>query len=124
VVIRLEQSANDLDMVQLMPLPPIISDFIRIQNDPAFLVPAYPDCPGQRQYPLSTTTRVSLYQKCKANLDLLEQKIVSGRGISWALYKSAPHPRQTTTPAPHHSVFTCQMPFLLSNQECQSTEGC
>ena len=26
-------------------------------------------------------------------------------------------------PAPHHSVFTGQMPFLPPNQQCQSTEG-
>jgi len=25
--------------------------------------------------------------------------------ISWAICKSAPHPRQIPTPAPHHSVF-------------------
>jgi len=31
--------------------------------------------------------------------------------------------RQTTTPAPHHSVFTGRMPFLSPNQKCQSTEG-
>ena len=36
---------------------------------------------------------------------LLEQEIVSGSGISWAICKSAPHSRQITTPAPHHSVF-------------------
>jgi len=41
----------------------------------------------------------------KTNLDLLEQEIVSGSGISWAICKSAPHPRQITMPAPHHSVF-------------------
>jgi len=33
---------------------------------------------------LSVTTRVSRYQKGKTNLDLLEQEIVSGSGISWA----------------------------------------
>jgi len=33
------------------------------------------------------------------------------------------HLTQTTMPAPHHSVFTGQMPFLLPNQQCQSTEG-
>jgi len=27
-----------------------------------------------------------------------------------------------TTPAPHHSIFTGQMLFLMSNQKCQSTE--
>jgi len=32
MVICLEQVANDLHMVQLMPLPPIISCFIKIQN--------------------------------------------------------------------------------------------
>jgi len=35
---------------------------------------------------------------------LLEQETVSGSGISWAICKSAPRPRQITTPAPHHSV--------------------
>jgi len=29
---------------------------------------------------------------------------VSGSGVSWAICKSAPCPRQITTPAPHHSV--------------------
>jgi len=40
--------------------------------------------------PLAGTTWVSRYQKCKTNLDLLEQETVSGSGISWAMYKSAP----------------------------------
>jgi len=35
----------------------------------------------------------------------LKQQTVSGSGISWAICKSAPCSRQTTTPAPHHSVF-------------------
>ena len=39
---------------------------------------------------LSGTTRVSRHQKGKTNLDLLEQEIVSGSGISWAKCKSAP----------------------------------
>jgi len=56
---------------------------------------------------LSGTIQVSWYQKGKAktNLDFLEQEIVSGSGISWAICKSAPRPRQITTPAPYHSVF-------------------
>jgi len=41
----------------------------------------------------------------KTNLHLLEQEIVSGSNISWAICKSAPWPRQITTPASHHSVF-------------------
>ena len=50
----------------------------------------------------------SWYQKgkTKTSLDFLEQETVSGSGISWAICKSAPHSRQITTPAPHHSVFT------------------
>jgi len=48
--------------------------------------------------------------KCKTDLDLLEQEIVSGSSISWAICKSAPGPRQITTPASHHSVLTGQMP--------------
>jgi len=48
VVICLEGSANDLHIVQLMPLPTIISFFIEIQNGSAFLVWAYPGCPGKR----------------------------------------------------------------------------
>jgi len=39
------------------------------------------------------------------NLDLLEEEIVSGSGISWAICKSAPWPRYITMPASHHSVF-------------------
>jgi len=54
---------------------------------------------------------------------LPKQETVSGSGISWAIYKSAPCPRQITMAAPHHSVFTGQMPFLLPNQQHQSTEG-
>jgi len=37
--------------------------------------------------------------------------------------KSATHSRQTTTPAPHHSVFIGWMPFLSPNLQRQSTEG-
>jgi len=36
---------------------------------------------------------------------LVKQETVSGSGIRWAICKSAPRSRQTTTPAPHHSVF-------------------
>jgi len=45
---------------------------------------------------MSRSTRVSRYQKgktkkVKTNLDLLEQEIVSGSGICWAICKPAPH---------------------------------
>jgi len=65
---------------------------------------------------------VSPYQKGKTNLDLLEQETVSGSGISWAICKFAPRPRRMIMPAPHHSVFTGRMPFLLPNQQRQRTE--
>jgi len=41
----------------------------------------------------------------KTSLNLLEQEIVSGSGISWAICKSASRPREITMPALHHSVF-------------------
>jgi len=59
----------------------------------------------------------------KTILDLLEQEIVSGSGICWAICKSAPHPRQITMPASHHSLFTGRMPFLPPKQQRQSTGG-
>jgi len=54
---------------------------------------------------LSRTIQVTLHQKRKTNLDLLEQEIVSGSGNSWAMVKSAPWPRHITMPASHHSSF-------------------
>jgi len=44
-------------------------------------------------------------RKVKPVWILLKQETVSSSGISWATCKSAPCSRQTTTPAPHHSVF-------------------
>ena len=54
-------------------------------------------CPG---LPGSAGTR-----KVKPIWTLLKQETVSGSDISWAICKSATRSRQTTTPAPHHSVF-------------------
>ena len=47
VVIFLERGA-DLHMAQLVPLPLTVSCFSKIQIGFTFLVPAYPDSPGQR----------------------------------------------------------------------------
>ena len=44
-------------------------------------------------------------RKVKPIWILLKQETVSGSGISWAVYMSAPRSRQITTPVPHHSVF-------------------
>jgi len=75
---------------------------------------------------MSGTTRMSRYQKgktrkVKTNLDLLEQEIMSGSGICWAICKSAPHPRQPRQ-HPTTQFFTGRMPFLPPNQQRQSTE--
>jgi len=43
-------------------------------------------------------------RKVKPIRILLKQETVSGSGISWAVCKSAPHSRQITMPAPHHSI--------------------
>jgi len=42
-------------------------------------------------------------RKVKPIWILLEQETVSSSGISWAICKSAPRPRQITMPAPHYS---------------------
>ena len=34
-----------------------------------------------------------------------------------------PRSRQTTTPTPHHSIFTGWMLYVMPNQQCQSIEG-
>ena len=55
--------------------------------------------------PFAWTTRVSRYQKGKPIWILLKQETVSGNGVSRAICKSAPHSRQITKLAPHHSVY-------------------
>jgi len=79
--------------------------------------------------PLSGTTQVSWYQKGKTNLDFTEAR---DSGWQWhqlghmqvctSLQKDN-RSRQTTMPAPHHSVFTGRMPFLPPNQQRENTEG-
>ena len=50
--------------------------------------------------PGSASTR-----KVKPSWILLKLETVGGRGISWAICKSATRSRKITTPAPHHSDF-------------------
>ena len=73
--------------------------------------------------PLSRITWVSRYQRGKTNLDFTEARDSEWQWHQLGMCKSAPHSRQITTPAPHHSVFTGRMPFLPPNQQRQSTEG-
>ena len=61
-------------------------------------------------------------QEGKTNLGLLEQETVSSSGISWAICKTAPCPRQITMSESHHSVFYRPDLFLPPNQQHQSTE--
>ena len=68
--------------------------------------------------PKSASTR-----KAKPIWIFLKQETVSGSVTSWAICKSAPGSRQTTTPAPHQSVFTGWIPFLPPSQQRQSTEA-
>ena len=44
-------------------------------------------------------------RKVKLIWILLKQETVSGSGISWGVFKSAPSSRQITMPTPHHSLF-------------------
>ena len=55
--------------------------------------------------PFSRTTRVGRYQKGKTNLDFTEARDSEWQWHQLGLCKSAPHSRQITTPAAHHSVF-------------------
>jgi len=57
------------------------------------LTALYPEYPGQP------------VPESKTNLDFTEARDSEWHSISWAICKSAPHSRQTTMPAPHHSVF-------------------
>jgi len=92
------------------------------------LVSTHPGCPA-RQSPESHKMVVYVcvcvwrFWIAFTTLGLLEQETVSGSGISWTICKSAPRTRRITMSASRHSVFTGRMPFLLPNQQHQSTEG-
>jgi len=54
----------------------------------------------------------------------MKQEMTGGSGIRWTIYKSfAPSSRQITTPVDNHLVLTDRMPFLLPNQQHQTTEA-
>jgi len=55
---------------------------------------------------VSGTTRVNRYQKGKTNLDLLEQEIVNGIGISWAYATLTPFDLLQGLPLPVTHEFT------------------
>jgi len=74
--------------------------------------------------PLSTTTRISRYQKGKTNLDSTE-----ARDSEWQWHQMRHMQVCTSLQTDNHastpplSFFTRRMPFLTPNQQHQSTEG-
>ena len=74
--------------------------------------------------PLSGITRVSRYQKGKTNLDFN-----GARDSEWQWHQLGHMQVCTSLPTDNHastpplSFFTGRMPFLLPNQQRQSTEG-
>ena len=74
--------------------------------------------------PLSGTTRLSWYQKGKTNLDFTE-----ARDSEWQWHPLGHMQVCTSLQSDNHastsplSFFTDRMPFLLPNQQRQSTEG-
>jgi len=65
---------------------------------------------------LSGTTRVSRYQKGKTNLDFTEARDSEWQWHPLGHMQVCTLLQSDTTPAPHHSVFTGRMSFLLPNQ--------
>jgi len=67
---------------------------------------------------------VSQYQKGKTNLDF-----TGARNSEWQWHQLGDRQVCTSlqtdnhTSTPQLSIFTGRMPFLLPNQQCQSTEG-
>jgi len=69
----------------------------------------------------SRTTGVSRHHKGISFWILMKQEMMGGSDISWTTCKfSAPHSREITIPAPHHSW---RMLFLMPIQQCQCTKG-
>ena len=74
--------------------------------------------------PLSVTTRVSRYQKCKTNLDFTE-----ATDSEWQCHQLGHMQGCSLLQADNHastpplSFFTGRMPFLPPNQQRQSTKG-
>jgi len=69
MVICLEQGA-DLHMAQLMPLPPTVSRFSKIQVGFSFLVPAHPGSTGRAVKRVCVCV-CALTNKCYTKLDIL-----------------------------------------------------
>jgi len=67
-------------------------------------------------------TWLSQYKKGKTNVDFTEARNSERQWHQLAICKYVPRLKPKTMPAPHHSVFIDQMPFLPCNQQRQSIE--
>jgi len=67
MVICVELDA-DLHMAQLMPLPPPVSCFSKIQIGFTFVVPAYPGSPGKRPLNVSVCVCACVSVKSKVQI--------------------------------------------------------
>ena len=70
-----------------------------------------------------THTHILLTALFRNYPDLTEATVAVASAGPYASLHLTPDSRQTTTPAPHHSVFYRLDPFLPPNQQHQSTEG-
>ena len=73
--------------------------------------------------PLSGTTQVSQYQKGKTNLDFTKARIGECQWHQLGHVQVCTSFQTDNHASSHHSLFTRKMPFLLPNQQHQSTEG-
>ena len=73
--------------------------------------------------PFSRTTRVRQYQKGKTYLDFTEAKDSEWQWHQLVHMHVCTSLQTDNHASTHHSVFTDRMPFLLPNQQPQSTEG-
>jgi len=72
----------------------------------------------------SRTTWASQYQKGKTSLDLNKAGDDGVLGWQWHqldYMQTICTSLQTTTPTPHHSIFTGRMLIPMPNQQCEST---
>jgi len=72
--------------------------------------------------PLSSTTRVSRYQKCKTNLDFTEERDSEWHWHQLGHMQVCISLQTDNNATPTAQLFTGRMPFLPPNQQHQSTE--
>ena len=97
----------DLHMVQLMPLPLIVSCFSKIQIGFTFLVPAHLGSPGQRPIKRVCANRAESCRKLMHRVRLECSRILSGRhstvsGVFCKFKKDGPSRRHIKYTFTHH----------------------